>query len=309
MRSKLLHLAILFLLSIIAISCTLSLQTTSDLPNIQSTMTAFALYQTQVSLRQTMESLSPSSTPNMITTTPPHFEITMTAFSLQQTQTALQQTLHPPPSPTSQPTHPPSTNVQGIAQGNLNCRTGPAPYYYTVYSLKKGDVVQVLARSSEEGNEYWRVRTPQGKTCWVWGRWLSIQGNAAQLPVLPPPPPPPGAFSIQLLRQDSCNGNRFLVFRVTNKGPTTLESIEIFVQERLHGHWYSNHVSPAYVSGFYRCGGSMNSLKPEATTEVWVPIFAANLQGVTILVSSKACTKDSLKGKCFQRTTFSVQVP
>ena len=141
----------------------------------------------------------------------------------------------------------------------------------------------------------------------MWGQWLNIQGNTDNLAVGEVPPPPPGAFSIRLLRQDTCFGFRFIVFSVTNRGPKPIESMNLVVRDMNTGYIYE--VPPGQRDHLYHCGAYVDPLKPGEEVELWVPLRGANLSGHTIQVSGKACTKDGLSGECVARTPFTTTIP
>ena len=220
--------------------------------------------------------------------------------------TAEESTSTPEPTPSPSPTAPPA-GVKAVAIGNLYCRTGPAPYYPAIDTLVSGDQVTVLARSPEQYPDYWQIRTPRDNVCWVWGRWLNIQGNTDNLTIGEAPPPPPGAFSIRLLRQDTCFGFRFLVFSVINKGPKPIESMNVSVVDLQTGHIFD--IPAPQRDQLYHCGAYVDPLDPGQEVELWVPLQNVDLSGRTVQVSGKACTEDGLHGECVERTPFTVKVP
>ncbi|GEM_PF-2479877 len=263
-------------------------------PGLALTMTALVLVQTQIALEQTLQAPTPtvaaSPTPSPLSLPSP-----LPTATLAPTSTPL---------PTATPSQ---TELAGTATGNLYCRTGPAPYYPKIETLSKGTPVTVLARASDPEANYWLVRTPSGDVCWVWGRWLRIQGDKTALPIATAPPPPPGAFSIGLRKQDTCAGMRYLVFVVVNRGPKALESIQIQARDTQTGNLFE--IPAYYRNSFFRCSANPDALPPGQETEVWVPIGSIDLSGRTIQVTAQACTQDDFQGQCVKRTPFLVQVP
>lgn len=72
---------------------------------------------------------------------------------------------------------------------NTYCRTGPGKAYDIVTILKSGNLVDVVARNSQE--TYWVIKNPSGSgTCWVWGHYAQVFGPVADLPIWSPPPTP-----------------------------------------------------------------------------------------------------------------------
>ncbi len=296
------------LLASLALACSLpSVVSPTTSPSSQVdlnvTMTALALLQTQTALQQTMQAAQAGAQPTPSATAPPQVMPTPTIAAPSSSPTSPPPTATAAPSPTATVL---SGGIQATATGNLFCRTGPAPYYPSIDSMKAGDQAQVIGRGPEESN-YWQVRTSRGNVCWVWGRWLNIQGDTTLLPLASYPPPPPGAFSILLLRQDACGGSFYLVFSVTNKGSKPLESMQIQVKDMQTGNLYQ--IPPANRNFFFHCSAVTDPLDMDKETEVWVPLGAADLSSHMVQVTAKACTKDNLQGECVERTPFNVTVP
>ncbi len=303
---------------VVLLACSMPLQapkiSQGQQPDIGMTMTALPLQQTQIALQLTQRALSaPSTTPLPPTPTRP-----LPASATSLPTRPLPTTASPSPTPTiASPTSTPQSatttstaaaeGLPATATGNLYCRTGPAPYYPAVDIMTAGEKVTVLARAPKRFAAYWQVRTPRDKVCWVWGRRLNIQGNTDNLAVGKVPPPPPGAFSIRLLRQDTCFGFRFIVFSVTNRGPKPIESLKVVIKDLDTGYIYE--VPPTQRDHIYHCGAYVDPLKPGEEVELWVTLRGANLSGHTIQVSGEACTKDGLSGECVKRTPFNMAVP
>jgi len=70
-----------------------------------------------------------------------------------------------------------------------NCRSGPGANYDMVSTLNAGQSVQIVGKYSA-GN-YWIVNNPGGGgTCWLWGQYVTTNGNTDALPEMIPPPSP-----------------------------------------------------------------------------------------------------------------------
>ncbi len=295
----------LALLIVLIMACTLfpvaSAPSQSSAGALSITQTALALQQTQVALELTRRApslVAPTSPPQ-----PTAAALPTTAPATPTAQPLPSATL---PAPTATPAAS-GSGLPGTASGNLNCRTGPAPYYPAIDTMKAGDKVTVIGRQPQ-GNNYWLVTTPRGNTCWVWGRWLNITGDTSTLAIATPPPPPPAAASIRLLRQDTC-GSHFLVFAILNQGPQPIESYLIRIKDLKTGLLFDNTAIPSFEDGFYRCGDTLPTLKPRQETEAWVPIGNNDTHGHTVQVTLKTCTEDGFGGQCIERTPFNVTVP
>ena len=62
-----------------------------------------------------------------------------------------------------------------------NCRQGPGTAFANVYGMPVGQVAKVVAKNSYSG--YWIIEIPgqNGKTCWLWGQYATINGDTATL--------------------------------------------------------------------------------------------------------------------------------
>jgi hypothetical protein len=69
-----------------------------------------------------------------------------------------------------------------------NCRTGPGPNYDLVLTFQPGATAEVVGKYT--ASNYWIIKTPIGGTCWLWGAYATVQGNAAALAEMAPPAPP-----------------------------------------------------------------------------------------------------------------------
>ncbi len=69
-----------------------------------------------------------------------------------------------------------------------NCRTGPGRSYAQVGVLNPGDRAVVVGKN--EALDYWIIQNPDGAgTCWLWGYYATVHGNAALIPEVPNPDP------------------------------------------------------------------------------------------------------------------------
>ncbi len=94
----------------------------------------------------------------------------------------------PPPTPVapSVPAPPQTASVPGsnssiVGQpGSKNIRSGPSTTYGVVDSVRVGDRVKVVDRSSDSGgNPWYRVLVPSGNSGWIAGQLIQVDGDAA----------------------------------------------------------------------------------------------------------------------------------
>jgi hypothetical protein len=112
----------------------------------------------------------------------PDYVATITAQALlispteSQTETAEPSTDAIPSAPTVNVTSP------------TNCRTGPGTEYDLVLAVNPGQTFEIVGKGAPDN--YWIINNPTGGTCWLWGQYAVVSGNANAVPDYPPPPPP-----------------------------------------------------------------------------------------------------------------------
>ena len=70
---------------------------------------------------------------------------------------------------------------------DTNCRSGPGLGYEVVDGVFVGQTVEVLGVDSS--GAYYIVKSPQGKTCWLWSHYAMLNGDPNTLTVMTPPVP------------------------------------------------------------------------------------------------------------------------
>lgn len=78
-----------------------------------------------------------------------------------------------------QPVENPSNNVTLTVSTATNCRKGPGQGFEIVFSLPPGMAAQVVGRNSAA--DYWIIIVPgsNGETCWLWGQYAEVTGDAS----------------------------------------------------------------------------------------------------------------------------------
>ena len=122
-------------------------------------------------------------------------DATLTSFAL--TQEALGQ--NPPPvqpestatitmTTTIIPTGTPSIPMVSVSLGT-NCRTGPGIVYDYLTALLVGEKAEVVGKYTSVTPNYWVIKKGS-YTCWLWGKYATVEGNISSLPEMVPPPSP-----------------------------------------------------------------------------------------------------------------------
>jgi hypothetical protein len=117
---------------------------------------------------------------------------------------------------------------------NTWCNKGPGSIYDKVFILYVDQTAEVIGK--DQYGSYWVIKNPKNPavTCWLWGKYATITGDASKLPVIPAPPtptPPPGmvtAVSITVekavIHTPGCGswGNQWTA-TITTDGPATVK--------------------------------------------------------------------------------------
>jgi hypothetical protein len=186
---------------------------------------------------------------------------------------------------------------------NTNCRTGNAKNYDYVGALTTGEQAEVLARDS--GN-YWYVRLPSGKMCWLWAEYATITGDTSQLPVFTPPPSPTPApdFAFSYRGLGIGPGNQCLLFDVKNTGGVVWESFRLEAHNTTQGvggsithndftnydQWCASKGGPASLTA--GSTGTVHSI-------ISMPGNPSGNGGTAILT---LCSQNGLAGQCLTQT-------
>lgn len=137
-------------------------------------------------------------------------------------------TLSPTEMPVEEATLTPTSTLT-LAEVSVptNCRTGPSRDFDQVSVLGLRQQVEVVARNAD--STYWVVQNPGGAgTCWLWGRYATITGPTANLPVWESPPLPtpqatPGVVTLRVSVPTNCRigpGKPFDIVTILRPGTT-----------------------------------------------------------------------------------------
>lgn len=249
---------------------------------------------------------------------------TMVALNVQNSQTAAAQSainqatgtaLALIPTNTGTPIILPSSTpaeVWLVVNENTNCRTGPGANYGYVALLEKDTRVQSLARNYD--NTYYYVNAPgqDNVKCWVWGEYLTVEGDATPLPIytpLPSPTPSPTptpvpSFNAAFMDLDACTGYWTIRLHIYNNGGVKWESVHLRIKDLTTGD-IMNFSSDTFT-GTRGCAvsSSTDAIKPgeEGFVSNTKGRFKYNPSGDKIEVTITLYTKDGENGESLSET-------
>lgn len=81
-----------------------------------------------------------------------------------------------------------ASGVEVSVTSVTNCRTGPSQAFDLVFAANPGQTFKVVGKNTP--TNYWIIETATGGTCWLWGQYAVLTGDASILPEYPAPPAP-----------------------------------------------------------------------------------------------------------------------
>jgi len=228
-------------------------------------------------------------------------------------------TSQPTQTPTQAPTYtdtpvppPPTPSVPMItATLNTNCRFGPSKYYEEIGYLLIGQWAQVFGRSAD--GYWWYIQNPSrlNSRCWVWNQTTVVTGDISNLPVIAPPPLPlptttplsPPDFSAVFDNRHDCGGEPFAIFKITNTGASTFESMNLTIDDLTASTTISivNSDIP-FLGAATECPVGAENIPSGAVRFVAGMLGTPATSGHQARATIKMCTGNNLKGTCTVRT-------
>ena len=265
-------------------------------------------------IQQAVDSTNTQAAVNMAATAALETQV---AAALASTLSAMTPEITPTSTPEPAPINPLLTATSGVPLLSVSvetyCRSGPGTIYQSLGILPAGKNAEVLARS--EYSDDWLIKLPSNPntTCWIYGKYASVSGDAQSIPkVTPPPTPTPFAdFEVQYVKIVYCFATCALRFNVLNTGQVAWESILIVLDNQTRNiiDLYTSDNFQAYA---HSCG-VMDSdypalppgdLLPVTSVSPWLNGGAGHFdydpQGEKFLVTMKLCSQDGLQGTCVE---------
>jgi hypothetical protein len=230
--------------------------------------------------------------PEAATATPPSDEGEVQEVPL--TDTPLAETPTPTPTLTEEPQEP----IARVNQ-NTNCRAGNGTVFKILYIALIGEELKVTATTTLSDYVVVEIPDKPGQTCWLWTRYVELQGDQSQLPVRTPPPTPTPTvdFNVSFDYVDSCVGWD-PSFKVVNTGNVTFNSYYVKATDTVTTT-SQDHTSDDFdkTSGC-PIAQAIPQLDPGDTGWVYAYSFPYNPAGNAMTASVKLCTGAGLTGTC-----------
>lgn len=243
---------------------------------------------------QTVLANNPAATQASLATSTPEFTLTPT--------------LSPSPTFTITPTVP-MVSVSSLT----NCRSGPGTAYDILGGLTVGQTAEVVGRSVN--NDFWIIKLPSNLaiTCWLWGQYATVTGNASGVPTFNPPPTPtprftatPQAlFDVTFASVVDCGGGVWgIKFKVQNTGSVTWESNRVIATDQTTSETTTidQNTFPEYADAGCAVLSDAVNLEPGETAYTSSNAFSADPTGHPITGTVRVCSKDGMLGTCVEKT-------
>jgi uncharacterized protein YgiM (DUF1202 family) len=114
--------------------------------------------------------------------------LTQAALGQNQPPTQPESTATITMTPTITPTGTPSIPMVSVSL-DTNCRTGPGVVYDYLTALLVGEKAEVVGKYTTVSPNYWIIKKGS-YTCWLWGKYATVEGDISKLPEMVPPPSP-----------------------------------------------------------------------------------------------------------------------
>lgn len=187
------------------------------------------------------------------------------------------------------------------------CRTGPGTDYALLGTLQVGQEAEVIGQN--EYHDTWVIKLPVNPpiTCWLWGNYATLSGNAALVPVIqtPPTPTPNPDFSFSYRFWGVGPGIQCIYFDVKNTGATTWQSYTLQllnVTQAISGSRNAN----AFIHYDDWClptDTQQDLTAGESGIASVVMAMPAPFNGNTFNASLTLCSEDNQAGICLTKTS------
>jgi len=209
---------------------------------------------------------------------------------------------------------PTSKTVTLVITKDTYCRQGaPSSAFKSVVIIKSGQQVEVISRSPENDSYYVKNPYEDNSTCWIYGKGLTLSGNAEELSIAtlePTPTPtrtptPNVGFTVTYDSLISCAPSYAFRLYIKNTGAIPWNFISITGSDSVTG-FAINHTSNVFDQ-YSGC----SVVNPQDVLTAGDDTYAMNLSpgefnynpaGHLINLNVKLCTLDNAQGSCTSKT-------
>ncbi len=227
-------------------------------------------------------------------------------------QAPVDATFTPTLSPTITMTPTPEGTFLTVSQDTYCRFGGPYSSFKILATVKIGQKVEVIARNPE--NDSYFVKNPYeaNSTCWLYGKYATVTGNAGGLTVAtmnPTPTPtftptPAINFTVSFSGLETCAGDWGVKLFIRNTGPSTWQYVSISGSDSVTA-FVINHTSNTFKT-YSGCSVTLSQADLTTGEESYVLAVAPghlpyNPTNNLINLTVKLCSEDNGLGTCLSK--------
>lgn len=251
---------------------------------------------TAVAFSRDVQATVDAARPDAATATPPSEEAESQEVAFTDTPPA------DTPTPTWTPTEESREPIARVNQ-NTNCRAGNGTVFKILYIALIGEELKITATTTLSDYVVVEIPDKPGQTCWLWTRYVELQGDSSQLPVMTPPPTPTPVvdFSVSFDYVDSCVGWD-PALKVVNTGDVTFNSYYVKVTDTVTTTSQDHSSDDFDKTSGCPIAQAIPQLDPGDTGWVYAYSFPYNPAGNAMTASVKLCTGAGQTGTCVTKS-------
>jgi hypothetical protein len=168
-----------------------------------------------------------------------------------------------------------------------------------IVALLSGEDVKIVSKTTLE--DYLLVENPENpvQACWLWTKYVSINGDLSSLPVATPPPPLLN-FTLAYTKIETC-GSFSLAFKVVNTGSKTLQSYTIVAKDLSANSQQTTSSTVFDLRNGCAVEEKIGYVDPGKVGYVYANDFTYNPSGHSIEATITVCSHDDQTGTCGTR--------
>jgi hypothetical protein len=255
---------------------------------------------------------TPAVTPDLAATIAVNVSVSQTAAIAKTSAARTEIASIPTDTPTLEPTAtitltPTSNKIWLTFNRDTYCRAGELTSFPSVTLITIGQTVEVIGQNTAKDSFYVEDPNHSNSRCWVWGKYATLAGDQAILPVFTSMPtvtptftPRPVAnFSVSYVDMQNCGGDYYLRFYIKNIGSFVWESVIIDLYDGAT-KISTSHVNTSFVDST-ACAAGLSQSDLATGEESYVAAynpgqFNYDPTGHNIVATISLCRTDSSGG-------------